>query len=260
VEPLAFRQFAQNGKKKILFCGDDNLDMAAVYLASVIFAEGYDLDYVPSPLAFPHEADPDTYDLLIFSDYPRAQVSDTQLHTIAACVSNGGSFLMIGGWESFCGLNREYNDSPLADILPVIMQEEDDRVNYPQGIVVLPASEDPTLLKELDWEHPGIIGGYNAITPKKDAQILLEGAKLRISNKAGSLKIDVEKKRIPLMVTGKSGKGRTSALAFDLAPHWVGGFVDWGTERKRVDFNNGFIEVGDMYYRFIANMLAALLR
>jgi uncharacterized membrane protein len=260
VEYLALRQFAQNGKKKILFCGDDDLDMAAVYLASVIFAEGYDLDYVPSPLAFPHEPDINFYDLLIFSDYPHAQVSDEQLHRILSYVKNGGSFLMIGGWESFCGLNMEYNHSPLAEILPVEMMDKDDRVNYPQGIVVLPASEDHALLKGLDWEHPGIIGGYNAFSPKKDTQVLLEGAKLRISNKAGSLKITAEKERIPLMVTGKSGKGRTSALAFDLAPHWVGGFVDWGTERKRVDFNKGFIEVGDMYYRFIANMLADLLR
>jgi len=68
----------------------------------------------------------------------------------------------------------------------------------------------------------------------------------------------VDETKIPLLVVGQKGAGKTAALAFDLAPHWVGGFVDWGTGRKHVDFETGFIEVGDMYYRFVANLLKSM--
>lgn len=258
MELLALRRFIQGSEKKILFCGDDDIDMAAIYLAAIIHAEGYDMDYIPSALSFPQNINIPAYDLIILSDYPREQIKDEQLEEIADFTKEGGSLLMIGGWESFTGLNIEYKNSPLEDILPVILSEKDDRRNYDQGIIVTPSDIYNPVCKGLDWQRPAVIGGYNDIEVKENANCILYGRKILISANKDELSTDVDETKIPLLVLGQKGKGKTAALAFDLAPHWVGGFVDWGTGRKHVDFEKGFIEVGDMYYRFVSNLLKSL--
>lgn len=259
MEPLAIRKFTQGSGKRILFCGDDDIDMAAIYLAAIIHEESYDLDYIPSPLPLPPNLVFNSYDLIILSDYPREQIKDERLDDMAAYVREGGSLLMIGGWESFTGLNIEYKNSPLEAILPVKLLDKDDRRNYDQGIAVISQLPGHAVCRGLDWSRPGIIGGYNAFEPKEDAECVLCGRKIRITVSDEGIKTAADENNIPLLVTGKAGKGRVTALAFDLAPHWVGGFVDWGTGRKHVDFADGFIEVGDMYYRFVANLLKSML-
>jgi uncharacterized membrane protein len=258
LEPLALRRFTQGSEKKILFCGDDDIDMAAIYLASIIYAEGYDLDYIPSPLAFPQNINLKSYDLIILSDYPREQLKTGQMEDIVEYTHSGGSFLMIGGWESFTGLNIEYKNSPLEAILPVILSEKDDRRNYDQGIVVIPTDKYHPTCKGLEWERPAVIGGYNEFEPKDNASCILCGKKIKIMSEDNVIKTEVNEETIHLLVQGSAGDGKTAALAFDLAPHWVGGFVDWGTGRKHVDFADGFIEVGDMYYKFVANLLKSM--
>ncbi|MCK4530199.1 MAG: hypothetical protein KAU44_03405, partial [Candidatus Marinimicrobia bacterium] len=252
------RRFTQGSGKKILFCGDDDIDMAAIYLAAIIHAEDYDLDYIPSPLPFPQNISLNNYDLIILSDYPREQIKDEQLEDIVAFTKNGGSLLMIGGWESFTGLNIEYKNSPLEAILPVILSEKDDRRNYDQGIIVTPSDIYNPVCKGLDWQRPAVIGGYNEFEPKDNATCVLFGKKIKITSEDKVIKTEVDEEEIPLLVQGTAGEGKTAALAFDLAPHWVGGFVDWGTGRKHVDFEKGFIEVGDMYYKFVSNLLKSL--
>ena len=69
-----------------------------------------------------------------------------------------------------------------------------------------------------------------------------------------------------MLVTGKYGQGRTAALATDLAPHWVGPLVDWGTENHpspscggRVAAQAGGgsdVEVGSHYAQFVYQLLA----
>jgi uncharacterized membrane protein len=232
--------------------------MAAIYLAAIIHAEGYDLDYIPSPLPIPLSLDFDNYDLIILSDYPRDQIKDDRLEEICDFVKNGGSFLMIGGWESFTGLNVEYKHSPLEEILPVILLDTDDRRNYDQGIAVTAMDRYHPVCRDLDFDRPGVIGGYNEFLPKASAECVLCGRKIKISVADDVITAAADEQKIPLLVTDTVGDGKVAALAFDLAPHWVGGFVDWGTGRKHVDFETGFIEVGDMYYHFVANLLKSM--
>ncbi|MCF7832515.1 MAG: glutamine amidotransferase [Candidatus Marinimicrobia bacterium] len=258
MEPLALRRFIQGSEKNILFCGDDDIDMAAIYLAAIIHAEGYDMDYVPSALPFPQSITISAYDLIILSDYPREQINDERLKEIADFTKQGGSLLMIGGWESFTGLNIEYKNSPLEDVLPVKLNEYDDRRNYDQGIAVTPLDIHHPICKDLDWMRPAVIGGYNEFEPKDKNACILCGRKIEISAMNGILSTEVNKEEIPLLVMDQIGEGKTAALAFDLAPHWVGGFVDWGTDRKHIDFETGFIEVGNMYYKFVANLLKSM--
>ena len=65
-----------------------------------------------------------------------------------------------------------------------------------------------------------------------------------------------ERPESPLLVVGQHGAGRTAALATDVAPHWVGGFVDWGDQRIVQDVGGGPIEVGNWYARFFRNFVA----
>jgi uncharacterized membrane protein len=58
------------------------------------------------------------------------------------------------------------------------------------------------------------------------------------------------------LVLGRYGRGRTVTLATDVAPHWVGGLVDWGDRRVVQGVADGFIEVGNWYARFFRNLVA----
>jgi hypothetical protein len=50
----------------------------------------------------------------------------------------------------------------------------------------------------------------------------------------------------PLLVTGQHGAGRVAAITTDVAPHWVGGFVDWGDARVAAQADGApAIEVGN---------------
>ena len=51
--------------------------------------------------------------------------------------------------------------------------------------------------------------------------------------------------------------GRTAALATDIAPHWVGGLIDWGSVRVTAAAVGGWqCEVGAFYATFLRNLLS----
>jgi len=53
---------------------------------------------------------------------------------------------------------------------------------------------------------------------------------------------------------------RTAALTTDLAPHWCGGWVDWGARRRALPVTAEFgVEVGDLYVRFVRQLIQWLL-
>ena len=67
-------------------------------------------------------------------------------------------------------------------------------------------------------------------------------------------------------MVGSYGEGNTAALATDLAPHWVGPLVDWGTENHPVPSGDGRVatqakgaegvEVGCLYAQLVYQLLA----
>ncbi|MCH8882696.1 MAG: hypothetical protein IIA41_04255, partial [SAR324 cluster bacterium] len=64
------------------------------------------------------------FDLLILSDLSSIAMTDAQMEMIRTYVRDlGGGFCMIGGEHSF-GLGG-YRGTPIADILPVTMDEPD---------------------------------------------------------------------------------------------------------------------------------------
>jgi len=127
------------------------------------------------------------------------------------------------------------------------------------GCIVLPAEKGNYFDKKIKWNEPAIIGGYNTFKPKKNSELLIKGKLLDIKyDKA--LTVSVKETEVPLLVSAKIKKGCSYALAFDLAPHWVGGFVDWGICRMRIGFNGSFIEVGGDYFNFVSNLILLCIK
>jgi uncharacterized membrane protein len=279
----------------ILYCGDTGLDNAAAYLAGMMSRWGWRYEYIPShmPLNPDRLASPPA--LIIFSDYPAARVDREVQERIVDMVRHGTGLLMIGGWESFHGLGGNWDGTPIGDLLPVTIGSQDDRVNFDQPTLLRAISDAATLhpiVQGLPWyERPPTIGGLNRITPKPDAESLLaalsfsakvtathpwvqaaEGfvenwllpPKIKetlagISPFRNPVQGDIEfslKGVHPVLVVGTSGQGRTAAFASDVAPHWVGGFVDWGESRISAHVPDGpAVEVGFSYAQFWKQLL-----
>ena len=240
--------------KKTIYLGDDSLSQAAAYLAGIMTHFGLPFDYVPS--AQPPDSNflTQDYALYVISDYPAANFSEAQFRRILDHVRAGAGLLMLGGWSSYFGRTGEYHRSPLAEALPVTMQESDDRVNHAQPCLIQKTAEHE-ILKGLPWDTPPGIGGYNRIAARSNARTLLKSVAFKVRNNGAAQWQFDPSSEAPLLVVGEYGAGRTAALATDVAPHWVGGFVDWGAERVTQKVGNDFIEVGAWYARFFCNLL-----
>jgi uncharacterized membrane protein len=237
----------------VCYLGDGNLTGAASYLAGVMAHFGIAFEHFSSgePLGPAFVDRP--YALYVVSDYPAANFHPVQMAHLVDCVRGGSGLLMIGGWESFHGRLGEYQGSPLAEVLPVAMQTEDDRRNCPQSCVVWQAADHP-LLAGLPWDRPPSIGGFNAIAPKPGAATLLVAREFDVRRAGDALEFS-RRAESPLLVVGQYGRGRTAALATDVAPHWVGGLVDWGDRRIVQQVAGAQIEVGNWYAQFFHNLL-----
>lgn len=238
---------------KICYLGDGSLSGAASYLAGILLHEGLAFDYVSSGESPPASFSSSDYALYIISDYPAARFGATAMTHVAARVQRGAGLLMLGGWESFFGQLGEYHASPLADVLPVVMQQADDRRNCWQPCLIRKMADHP-ILEGLPWDRPPGIGGFNAIAPKPNSQTLLNSVQFSAHRTGGGFQFNAGAES-PLLVVGRYGHGRTAALATDVAPHWVGGLVDWGDRRVVQKVESGEIEVGSWYVRFFANLI-----
>ena len=178
-----------------------------------------------------------------------------QMQKIAEKVSNEMSLLMIGGWDSFTGLGGDYNNTPISDVLPVIMKPKDDRINFSSPCLVV-KQKDHEILNSLpfDSDTPAI-GGLNSFDVKDDSDILLSAALHKASFQDGNVVFN-RCGEYPLLVVRDSGSFRTAAFASDVAPHWVGPFVDWGDSRVKAQADQaGQIEVGNWYAQFFSNLI-----
>ncbi|UCG00116.1 MAG: hypothetical protein JSV89_11385 [Spirochaetaceae bacterium] len=242
-------------KKDVLYCGDRDLTSGAAYLGGIMDYFDISFDHVPMHESLPEELIDREYKLFLLSDYPSENIPERAVQNLTAKVKQGASLLMIGGWESFHGLVGNYHTSELAQVLPVICLEEDDRVNYCQGLIpeVTTANE---ITADLPWNEPFIFCGYNRVKPKTDSTVVLSLRKLKILDSETSL----DEQRAPMLVVGSFGSGKTGALTTDVAPHWSGGMVDWGTERIKAQAEGGIaIEVGKDYALFIKNLIRYFL-
>lgn len=231
------------------------LNRQASYLAGVMSYYNLDFDYVSSDKKFSDSLLDKDHCLLILSDYPASNFSSKQAKVLVDKIQNGMGLLMIGGWESFTGAGGDYHHTPFAKALPVVMQDRDDRVNFSSSCLVL-KEKNHEIVDSLPFhQNIPVIGGLNAFDAKRGADVLLSGVEFKA--RRNGMSIDFKERRsYPLLVLGNHGLGRTAAFASDVAPHWVGPFVDWGDERIKARADGSLtIEVGDWYAEFFANLL-----
>lgn len=251
-----------------LYLGDGDVTGAAAYLSGVMLHAGIPFDRVDSSASPTDDFVSKKYKAYILSDYPRSNFKPGQLERIRDAVRDGSGLIMLGGWESFHGRLGEYHETVLAEVLPIKMLDRDDRRNYAQPTLIYREQNHP-ILDGLPWNNPPFVGGFNEFTGKPDSQTLLSAycSDFRISNIISDELISVPlpnneilsfslMKKYPMLVVGTFGKGRTAALATDVAPHWVGGFVDWGKQRITQNIPGGeSIEVGMDYARFFSQLV-----
>ncbi len=142
--------------------------------------------------------------MLLHPDYLNRTVNSLSL--IRDYVEAGGGFVMIGGYFSFTGFQAKarFKDTPIEELLPVTMQPYDDRVEIPEGInLELKPDVSHPIVDGLPRQWPHIFG-YNRVTPKEDADVLMKSPK-------GD----------PIIAAGSYGKGRAVAYTTDCAQDWA---------------------------------------
>lgn len=240
--------------RRVLYLGDGTLTGSARYLAGVMVHYKIPFDHVPTSRRFTGKSLRHRYALFILSDYPSRNLPNAIQREIVKRVQEGAGLLMIGGWSSFTGVDGSYRGSPIGRILPVTLSQKDDRMNLTGGAIVYPKKRHPAL-KGLSFRSGPVISGLNRVKAKPSSEVVLEARKILPRYP----KIALEKKRYPLLVFSRYGKGRVAALTTDVAPHWVGSFVDWGRGRLHVRLSKGIeIEVGESYLRFLGQLVKGL--
>ncbi len=234
----------------VQYLGDTALDRAASYLAGIMSHHGISFNYQASDEAYrASEAD-----VLIISDYPAKNFSD--LSAIVSRVAQGMGLIMIGGWESFSAPDgHNYNGSALAEILPVSLLDEDDRLNCGGPCPVIKRCEHAVLDGlDLNRQLPSV-AGFNRVGLKAGAESILEVVQTEARMLAGELDFS-QQRNYPLLVVREHGRGRVVAFTGDVAPHWVGGLVDWGRQRitARAPGANE-VEFGESYSRLFGNLI-----
>ncbi|MFH1858347.1 MAG: glutamine amidotransferase [Candidatus Omnitrophota bacterium] len=239
---------------RVLYLGDGTLATAARYLAGVMTHFRIPFDHVPTERRFTGKRLRRTYTLFILSDYPARHLPKPIQQEMVRRVEEGAALLMIGGWSSFTGLDGHYRGTPIGRILPVTLSRKDDRVNTAGGAVLFPKKRHP-VLKGLSFRTAPVIAGFNRVTAKGSSEVVLEARKIL----ARGTNVALEKRHYPLLVFSRYGKGKVAALATDVAPHWVGSWVDWGRRRILVKISrNHRIEVGEYYLRLLGSLLQTL--
>lgn len=247
---------------KICYLGDDSVLGAAAYLSGIMAHFGIPFERIDSDRKPEADFLEKEYAVYVLSDYPAKNLSGEQLDHIRKCVERGAGLVMFGGWESYHGRLGEYDSTILKEALPVEMLAEDDRRNCAQPVLVVPATgkENSPIIRGLPWKTPPGVGGFNEFKPKKNAEVILEAVHFLVTQENQDFRFDV-KDKTPLLVTGTYGEGRTIALGTDVAPHWVGGFVDWGASRVVQDVPGGdFVDIGGDYAEFFRNILKFALK
>ena len=169
--------------KMILYCGDTALAEAGSYLAGVMSHFSIPFDYLASNRRFDDAFLSRAYGGIILSDYPAGNFTPGQLAKLAEKARQGMGLLMIGGWASFTGANREYTETALREVLPVIMEEQDDRVNSWQPCVI-EKKKDHAIVDGLPFDgFTPSVGGFNRLQAKPGSETILTARQVGVARK-----------------------------------------------------------------------------
>jgi uncharacterized membrane protein len=197
----------------------------------------FDITFMPSHEAqrnFPQTLEAmNDYEAVVLSDigantlllhpdtWVHSKPTPNRLRLLHDYVEGGGGLLMFGGYFSFQGINgaARYHKTAVEEVLPVTCLPIDDRVEVPESFrpVVSGVSDHP-ILRDLGADWPYLLG-FNQVVAKPDADVLAT-----VSTDYGSL---------PLLVSGRYGRGRSVAWTSDVGPHWLPpDFIAWHGYRR----------------------------
>jgi uncharacterized membrane protein len=136
------------------------------------------------------------------------------------------------------------------------MQSKDDRVNCFAPCLAEKMKEHEILGSLPFEENTPSINGFNRLKSKPDSNTILLARRFKASYVNGNFTVTSLEDPDPLLVVSSYKQGRVCAFATDVAPHWVGGLVDWGNSRVKAQGPGANpIEVGNWYAALLANMI-----
>ncbi len=244
--------------KKLLYAGDSPAGGPANYLLAMIATlKGVSLTHIPPGRKLTSGILREKFDAFILSDFSRADLPAESEKILAAQVrENGAGLLMVGGWGSFSGPFGKWSGSRVESLLPVECLKRDDRINVSAGMLIREKAKH-AMFKGLSFQASPALCGLNEVKLKKNSRCLLSAVPMKNSNG----KVRLMSREYPLLVVDGDPVKRAAALTTDLAPHWCGGWVDWGSKHLKLPVTPLFgVEVGDQYVRFGVSLLRWLLR
>ena len=114
---------------RILCIGEDAPPGSGIYLLGVLKTLQVKVAHVSSKARVPERLLRRHFNSIIFSDYPRSNLSASVEQAIVNQIRAGSGLLMIGGWGSFSGPFGRWKGSLIEELLPVRCQGKDDRRN-----------------------------------------------------------------------------------------------------------------------------------
>jgi uncharacterized membrane protein len=196
-------------------------------------ASAYDVVHMPA-----HEAASDfpttmeglnEYDVVILSDigantlllhpdvWLRGDRVPNRIKLLADWAEQGRGLIMIGGYFSFQGIDGKarWHKTAVENALPVTCLSSDDRVEIPEGCTPVVNAVAHPILNGIEGEWPYLLG-VNEVVLKHTAETELV------------LSLPEDQRGLPLLVTGRHGKGRTVAWTSDMSEHWLPpAFLTW---------------------------------
>lgn len=238
-------------RPRVFYAGDGPWNGPARYLCGVLEASGFDWTHVPPGEKIRAAAVRTGFDLFIFSDYPAADLKGRAETAVLDALERGAGLLMVGGFGSFSGPFGQWENSRIADYLPVRCLARDDRTRFPRGALVQPLGNHP-ITAGLPWSDPPSICGLNKVGLRRGSRVVLEARPILYDSGSFSL----SSRGLPLLVLGEDSQRRSAAYTSDFAPHWCAGLVDWGKGVRKVRLSPGTVfEVGEAYFLLISRLL-----
>lgn len=195
--------------------------------SAALSAGGHDVVFMPNHTAAQHfpdtAAELDAYDVVILSDigsntllmpndvFLRGKSHPNRLQVLRDWVRGGGSLMMVGGYLSFQGIEAKanYKNSLLAEALPVLMEDGDDREETPEGAIPRLFGPEHPCTAGLPDTWPALLG-FQRLSPRSASEVL------------------AQVNGHPLLTVGRYGQGRCAAFASDIGPHWAPAeFTQW---------------------------------
>lgn len=181
---------------------------------------GHSVTFMPNHTAaqsFPATAaELERFDVVVLSDigantllmpndvFLAGKTIPNRLRTLRDWVRGGGALMMVGGYLSFQGIEAKanYKNTPLAEVLPVLMEDGDDREECPEGVIPHMFGPEHPCTAGLPEVWPALLG-FQRLHPRSATEVL------------------VQVNGYPLLTVGSYGQGRCAAFASDIGPHWA---------------------------------------